>query len=111
MSTCSRQKNLRKLCFHLCQIGHVLRREDSHVLRRALDYEVEGQRKKERPNGTLKKQVEEESVNVGVRREDALCRSQWSVGVNQIAAGLFWPSSLVGDRLDFKHWWLYPHGR
>ena len=26
--------------------GHVLRREDGHVLRRALDFEVEGQRKK-----------------------------------------------------------------
>ena len=25
--------------------GHVLRREDSHVLRRALDFEVEGQRR------------------------------------------------------------------
>ena len=26
--------------------GHVLRREDGHVLRRALDFEVEGQTKK-----------------------------------------------------------------
>ena len=26
--------------------GHVLRRKDSHVLRRALDLEIEGQRKK-----------------------------------------------------------------
>ena len=34
------------------------------------------------------KQVEEESVMVGLRRKDALCRSMWSVGVNQIAAGL-----------------------
>ena len=36
----------------------------------------------------MEKQVEEESVNVGLRREDELCRSKWSVGVNQIAAGL-----------------------
>ena len=35
-----------------------------------------------------KKQVEEECVKVGLRREDALCRSKWSVVVNQIAAGL-----------------------
>ena len=35
-----------------------------------------------------KKQVEEESVKVGLRREDALCRSKWSVGVDRIAAGL-----------------------
>ena len=25
---------------------------------------------------------------VGLRREDTLCRSKWSVGVNQIAVGL-----------------------
>ena len=29
--------------------GHVLRREDGHVLRRALDFKVEAQRKKGRP--------------------------------------------------------------
>ena len=34
------------------------------------------------------KQVEEESVKVGLRSEDALCRSKWSVGVNQNAVGL-----------------------
>ena len=31
--------------------GHVLKREDGHVLRRALDFEVEGQRKKGRQRG------------------------------------------------------------
>ena len=36
----------------------------------------------------MKKEVDEESVKVGLRREDALCRSRWSVGVNMIAAGL-----------------------
>ena len=30
----------------VCCYGHVLRMEDGHVLRRALDSEVEGQRKK-----------------------------------------------------------------
>ena len=54
--------------------GHVLRRENGHVLRRALDLEIEGQRKKGRPKRTWKKQVEKESVKVGLRREDALCR-------------------------------------
>ena len=33
--------------------GHVLRREDGHILRRALDYEVEGQGKEARPKFTL----------------------------------------------------------
>ena len=36
--------------------GHVLRREDGHVLRRALDVEVEGQGKKDRPMRAWKKQ-------------------------------------------------------
>ena len=73
---------------------HVLRREDGHVLRRALYFEVEGQRKKGTPKEKMEteedmeKQVEEESVKIDSRREDALCRSKWSVGVNQIAAGL-----------------------
>ena len=30
----------------VCWYGQVLRKEDGHVLRRALDFEVEGQRKK-----------------------------------------------------------------
>ena len=62
----------------------MLRRGDGHVNRRALDFKVEGQRKKGRPKRTWKKQVEEESL----QREDAFFRSQRSVGVNQIAAGL-----------------------
>ena len=53
-----------------------------HLLRRALDLEVEGQRKKGSPKRTWERQVEEESVKVGLRREDALCRSKWSVGIN-----------------------------
>ena len=37
---------------------------------------------------TWKRQVEEESGKVGLRREDVLCGSKWSVGVYQVAAGL-----------------------
>ena len=68
--------------------GHVLRTEDGRVLRRALHFLVEGQRKKRRLKKSWRKQVEEESVKVGLRREDALCRSKWSVGITQIVAGL-----------------------
>ena len=64
--------------------GHVLMRQDGHILRRALDFEVVGQRKKGRPNRTWKKLVEEESVKVGLRREDALCRSKWNVGMVEV---------------------------
>ena len=52
--------------------GHMMRREDGHVLRRALDFEVEGQGKKGRPKRTWKKQVGKESMKLGLRREDAL---------------------------------------
>ena len=36
----------------------------------------------------MEKRVEEECVKVDLKREDAHCLSKWSVGVNQIAAGL-----------------------
>ena len=68
--------------------GHVFGREHGHVLRRALGFEVKGQRKKGRPKRTWKRKVEEECAKVGLRREDTVCQSKWSVGVNQIAAGL-----------------------
>ena len=68
--------------------GHVLRREDGYVLRKVLDFVVEGQRKNGRPKMTWKRQVEEESMKVSLTRGDAICRSKWSVGVKKIAAGL-----------------------
>ena len=52
---------------------------DGHVLRRVLDFEVEGQRKQGRLNRTWKKQDDDEGVKVGLRREDALCRSKCRV--------------------------------
>ena len=39
--------------------GHVLRIEDGHVLRRALDFEVEGERKKGGTKRKWKKEVDE----------------------------------------------------
>ena len=39
----------------VCWHGRMLRREDGHVLRRASDFEVEGQRKKGRPKRTWKR--------------------------------------------------------
>ena len=49
-------------------VGHVLRREDGYVLRRTLHLEVDGQSKKGRPKRTWKKQVEVESLKVGMSR-------------------------------------------
>ena len=46
--------------------GHVMKGEDGHIIR-ALDFEVEGQRKKGRPKKPWIKQVEEERMNVGLK--------------------------------------------
>ena len=67
--------------------GDVLRREGGNVLRIALDFDIEGQRNG-RPKMMWEKQVEKEGIKVGLRREDALCHSKWSVSVSNIAAGL-----------------------
>ena len=53
----------------------MLRRYDCHVLRKALDFEAEGQRKNGRQERTWKKPAEGVSMKVSVRREDALCCS------------------------------------
>ena len=43
-------------------------------------------------------------MKVGLRREDPLCRSKWSVGISQIAAGLrrIWPLSVVEGTTRFQ---------
>ena len=67
--------------------GHVLRRDDGHVLRKALEFEVKGKRKQGRPRKTWKMQVEKDSRSVGLTKEDALNRARWRVGVgDEIAA-------------------------
>ena len=65
-----------------------MRREGGNVFRGELDFEVDGQRKKGRLKRTWKKQVEEESVKVGLRRRDALCRPKRIAGDGLITAGL-----------------------
>ena len=57
----------------VCWYGHVLRREDGHVFRRALEFEAVGEWKTGRPKRTWKKQIEEESMMFGLSMEDALC--------------------------------------
>ena len=65
--------------------GHVLRRDDDSVLRVALDLEVSGKRKRGRPKKIWKKQVEEETKKIGLKKEDALIRDKWRDGVRTIA--------------------------
>ena len=52
--------------------GHVWKREDGHIWRRASDLVVEGRRKNGKAKMTWKKQVEEEMVKAGLVTEHAL---------------------------------------
>ena len=68
--------------------GHVLRRDDDSVLRVALDLEVSGKRKRGRPKKTWKKQVEEETEKISLKKENALNQSKWRDRVRAIAEGM-----------------------
>ena len=68
--------------------GHVLRREEDNVLKRALRFTVEGQRRRGRPRKTWKRQVEDSNRTVGLKEEDALDRAKWKGGAKLIAPGV-----------------------
>ena len=65
--------------------GRVLRRDDRHVLRKALEFEVKGKRKRGRPKKTWKTQMEKKSKSVGLEKKDAMNRARWRVGDRKIA--------------------------
>ena len=46
--------------------------------------EVDGERRKVKLSRSSRMQVEEESMEVGLIKEDAIFSSRWIVGVNQI---------------------------
>ena len=64
------------------------RRDDHSVLRVALDLEKSGKRKREQPKNTWKKQVEEGTEKIDLKKEDALNRAKWRDGVRAIAEGM-----------------------
>ena len=66
--------------------GHVLRKDEFHPLRKALDFEMDGRRRRGRPKKMWKNQVEEELRKAGLRKEDAPNRLRWRGGVRAIAA-------------------------
>ena len=67
---------------------HVLRRDDGHFLRKALEFEVRGKKKQGRPKKMWKTQVEKESKTVDLEKKDAMNRARWRVGVREIAVGI-----------------------
>ena len=80
----------------------VLRRDDGHVLRKALEFEMRGKRKRGRPKKRWKTQVEKESKSVGLEKKDAMNRARWKVGVREIAAGVNLATPVYGDKLGSK---------
>ena len=65
--------------------GHVLRRHNGDVLRKALDFKVAERRGYGRPNMTWKRQVEEHINHIGLKREDAIDRVKWRNGVYELS--------------------------
>ena len=65
-----------------------MRRDDGHILRKALEFEVRGKRKPGRPKKTWKMQLEKESKSVGFEKKDTMNRARWRMGVREIAAGV-----------------------
>ena len=57
--------------------GHVSRREEDHVLRRAMEMEVEGRRPRGRPRMRWRGCVEEDMGKMNIRREDVYDRRVW----------------------------------
>ena len=80
----------------------VLRRDDGHVLRKALEFEVRGKRKRGRPKKTWKTQVEKESKSIGLEKKDTMNRARWRAGVREIAAGVNLATPIYGDNPGSK---------
>ena len=78
----------------------MLRRDDGHVLRKALEFEVRVKRKPGRSKKTWKTQVEKESV--GLEKKDAINQARWRVGVREIAAGVIPATSVYGYKTRSK---------
>ena len=56
-------------------------------LRKALEFEVKGKRKRRRPNKTWKTQVEKENKSVGLEKKDTLNGARWRCISGQITRG------------------------
>jgi len=64
--------------------GHVLGTVEDNALRKAPSFKVEGQRKRERPWKTWRRQVEELIRGIELQKEDNLNRAVWVNGVKII---------------------------
>ena len=68
--------------------GHVVRRDDDNILKKAMIMEVNGKRKRGRPRMTWRRQVEESLKNVELKIEEAGDQRRWREGVRAIVQGM-----------------------
>ena len=68
--------------------GHVVRRDEESILKKAMMLQVNGQRKPGRPKQTWKRQVEKSLKKIGLRVEEATDRARWREGVRVVAEGM-----------------------
>ena len=82
--------------------GHVIRRDDDNILKKAMMVEVNGQRKRGRPKMTCRRQVKESVKKVGLKIEIAADRTRQREGVRVIAEGMrcMRPPSLARKKKD-----------
>ena len=52
-------------------------------LRKGLEFEVKGKRRRGQPKKMWKTQVEKESKSVGLEKKDVMKRARWRVGVRE----------------------------
>ena len=66
---------------------HLLKRDNGDVLRRALDFEVAGRRGRRRSNITWKRQAEEHTDQIGLKK-DAIDRAKWRDSVYKLSRNM-----------------------
>ena len=57
--------------------SHILRRDNGDGLRRALDFEMDGRRKRVRHETSWKRQVDKPVEEIGLKKDDAIDRPKW----------------------------------
>ena len=82
--------------------GHVIRRGDDNILKKAMMLEVNGQRKRGRPKMIWRRQVEESAQKVRLTIEKAADRTRWRKGVRAIAEGMrcIQPASVTRRKVE-----------
>ena len=53
-----------------------------------MNFEVAGRRRRERPNMTCKRRVEEHIDQTGLKKEDAIDRAKWRDGVYELSRNM-----------------------